>query len=400
MTYQPSPEILEKYADVLVNCALGSGKGIKKGEVVLVQVPECAKPLLIALQKKILQAGGHYLTQFLPDETERQFYELAQEHHLDFFPSKLLKGRVDEMDHSIFIIAETNKKELQGIAPAAIMRKQKAFKPYLEWRNAKENEGKFTWTIALYGTEDAAQEAGMSLEEYWTEIIRACYLDVDNPVEKWKAVFAEVDRVKDALNALEIEKLHIEAEGVDLWIGIGKGRKWLGGTGRNIPSFEVYISPDWRKTEGYIRFDQPLYRYGNLVREVYLAFKQGRVVEATASEGEHVLREMIAQENADKVGEYSLTDVRLSRIQRFMAETLFDENFGGHYGNTHLALGNAYKDSYPSDPSKVSTEEWVALGYNESVVHTDIVSTKNRKVTAHLVSGEQKIIYQNGKFVL
>ena len=400
MVYHPDSKILEKYADVLVRFALNDGNGIKKGDVVLLSVPECAKPILIPLQKAVLKAGGHYITNYLPDETERHYYELAEEHHLDFFPDKLLRGRVDQMDHSISILAEPNKKELEGIDPKKIMRKSKAFKQLKEWRDEKENAGKFTWTLALYGTEAMAKEAGCSIEEYWAQIISACYLDLEDPIAEWRKVFGEVQRVQDTLNSLDIEDLHVEAEGVDLHVGIGKGRKWMGGSGRNIPSFEVFISPDWRKTDGYIEFDQPLYRYGNLIEGVRLEFKNGKVVSASAKSGEQVLKEMIATENADKIGEYSLTDVRLSKINRFMAETLFDENFGGEFGNTHVALGSAYKDSYPGDPSKVTKEEWGNLGYNESVVHTDIVSTRNRKVTATLASGEKKLIYENGKFTI
>lgn len=399
--YQPSKEILERYADVLVNCALNSGKGIKPGEAVLLQVPECAKPMLLALQKEVLKAGGNYITQYIPDGTERQYFELAGDKQLDFFPEKLLRGRVDEMDHSIFIIAEHDKKELEGLDAGRIMRRSKAFKPYMDWRNEKENRGKFTWTLALYGTEDAAKEAGMSLEEYWSEIIRACFLDIENPVEKWKGVLEEVDRVKNELNNLEIDKLHVESQGVDLWIGIGKGRKWMGGTGRNIPSFEVFISPDWRRTEGHIEFDQPLYRYGNKIEGINLEFKNGEIIKAEADKGENVLLEMIkSDEGAKRVGEYSLTDVRLSRISRFMAETLFDENYGGENGNTHIAIGNAYKDSYPGDPSKVIKEEWDKLGYNESAVHTDIISTRNRVVTAYLMNGKEMVIYRDGRFTI
>ena len=401
MHYHPPQELLEKYAAVLVNCALGGGTGMKAGEVVLLQVPECAKPMLVALQKAVLKAGGHYITQFLPDGTERAFFEQANETQLTFFPEVLLKGRIDQIDHSVFIIAEHDKKELEGIVPEKIMCKSKAFKPYMEWREAKENAGQFTWTLALYGTEAAAREAGLSLEAYWDEIIRACYLDDLDPVQRWKDSMAEVIRVRDALNALQIEKVHVEAEGVDLWVQLGAHRIWMGGSGRNIPSFEVFISPDWRGTEGSIAFDQPLYRYGSLVESIRLVFKAGEVVEAIARTGQEVLKAMIASDaGSSRVGEFSLTDIRLSRITKFMATTLFDENFGGEWGNTHIALGNAYKDSYPGDASTISKEQWQTLGYNESAVHTDIVSTRNRIVTAFLPDGTSRIIYRDGRFCL
>jgi aminopeptidase len=203
---------------------------------------------------------------------------------------------------------------------------------------------------------------------------------------------------KDRLDALPIEKLHIEAADTDLWITIGDNRKWLGGSGRNIPSFELFISPDWRGTEGKIQFTEPLYRYGNLIKDAYLEFKDGRVVKATASAGEDILKEMIAVENADKVGEFSLTDRRFSRITKFMGETLFDENVGGENGNTHIAVGAAYRDSYTGDQSNVSEEEWESMGYNNSVVHTDIVATSNRVVTAYLKDGSNRVIYRDGEY--
>jgi aminopeptidase len=110
---------------------------------------------------------------------------------------------------------------------------------------------------------------------------------------------------------------------------------------------------------------------------------------------------MIAQENADKAGEFSLTDKRHSKITRFMATTLYDENRGGAFGNTHIALGNAYKDTFTGDMSTVTEDQWAAMGYNSCPkVHTDIVSTSDRTVMARLRSGEERVIYADGQFLL
>lgn len=398
--YHPAKKILEKYADVLVNFALNSGRGIKKNEVVLLQVPESAKPMLLALNKAVLKAQAHPIIQYIPDGMSREFFNLANQEQVIFFPAKYLKGRIEEIDHSIMIIADTDKHELEGIDPKMIMEKSKASKPYMDWREEKENKGKFTWTLGLYGTKAGADEVGMTEKAYWQEIIKACYLNDVNPVKTWQRISAEVERVKAKLNSLKIEKVRVESKNTDLFIKLGKNRKWMGGSGRNIPSFEIFISPDCRGTEGHINFNQPLYRYGNLIKDIYLEFKAGKVVKAIAKKGEKILKHMIANKNADKVGEFSLTDSRLSRITKFMAETLFDENVGGRYGNTHIALGSAYKDSYPGDPNKVKKSEWVKMGYNESVVHTDIISTEDRVVTAWLRNGEEVVIYKDGKFTI
>jgi len=271
----------------------------------------------------------------------------------------------------------------------------------MQMREKKEQEGKLSWSLCLYGTQSMADEAGLTLEQYWEQIIEACYLREDNPVDKWKQVQQEIENIKEKLDALEIEQLHINGEDVDLHIRIGKHRKWLSGGGKNIPSFEIFTSPDWRGTNGFIHFNQPLYYSGKRIAGVSLRFENGVVVASSATENEDALKEMIAQEHADKVGEFSLTDKRHSRITNFMATTLFDENMGGAFGNTHIALGNAYKDTFPGDMSCVTDVQWAEMGYNSCPkVHTDIISTSNRTVTATLSNGMEKVIYKDGQFMV
>lgn len=396
--YIPSQKTLNNYAHVLVDFALNGGQGIKPGEVVVLQCPESAKPLLKELYQVVLQAKAHAIIQYLPDDMERMFYDNAIDDQLNFFPAKLLKGRVRQADHFISILAETNLHELEGIDPQKIMQKSSAFKPYLDWRNRKENRGKLTWTLGLYPTKAMADEAGLSLHECWNQVIKACYLNHSDPIKKWQTIQKNINRIKRKLNSLPIVSLNIKSTNTDLTIGIDKNRNWLGGDGRNIPSFEIFISPDWRKTEGNISFDMPLYRYGNEIRDIYLEFKAGVVVKSSASKGELVLKKMIATKDANKVGEFSLTDIRMSKITKLMAETLYDENFGGTHGNTHIALGMAYKESYPHNLKKVTKKDWEDMGYNDSVVHTDIISTANRVITATLSDGSIRIIYRDGKF--
>ena len=412
MSYMPSEKILKNYADVLVNFALGGGKGIKKGDVVRVSSSESAKPLYIAVCNTIVDSGGHVISNYGPDDehgdkrrnisVSRHFYEHAQPHQLDFFPKKYLKGLVDEMDHSLFILAEKDPHALRGVDGKKIMRRGLALKPFMDWRHEKEWKNKFTWTIALYGTPAMAKEAGLSEKEYWNQIIKACFLNEKDPIAKWKSVYREIEKYRSRLNALspKIDRLHAVGPDMDLWIKLGEKRNWLAGSGRNIPSFEIFTSPDWRGTNGWIKFNQPLYRYSNKITGIELEFKNGLVVKSKAKTNERLLKEMIATKDANKIGEYSLTDKRHSRITKFMAETLFDENMGGPYGNTHLALGMSYRDTFRGDVSKLTRKQAEALGFNDSSVHTDIISTTRRTVTAHLKNGSTKVIYKDGKFVL
>ena len=83
-----------------------------------------------------------------------------------------------------------------------------------------------------------------------------------------------------------------------------------------------------------------------------------------------------------------------------MAQTLYDENVGGPFGNTHIAVGRSYQDAYAGDIASVKPEEWERLGFNNSSVHTDIVSTTDRVVTAQLRGGGERVIYRDGEFQL
>ncbi len=405
--YTPSKDLLDKYAKVLINFALNSGEGVRPGEVVMVNVPESAKPMYVPLRDAVLAGGGYPLMQFQPDDVDMVgYYEKASDAQITFFPATYYRGIVDQVSHTVSIIAEHDKYELSGVEPSKIMKRSNAFKPYMEWRDEKEAAGKFTWTLGMYGTEAMATDVGMTCEEYWNEIAIACYLDQPDPVKAWQKLFHELETLRTKLNSLEIDSVHVAAKGVDglpdtdLVVGIGENRHWLGGSGRNIPSYELFISPDARRTEGTIGFNEPLYRYGNRISGIWLRFEKGIIVEAHATENEALLKEMIASPNANRIGEFSLTDGAHSRITKPMGETLFDENMGGPQGNTHIAVGNAYKDSFPGDASTITKPEWEAMGYNDSPVHTDIISTAKRTVTATLKDGTKKIIYDNGHFTL
>jgi aminopeptidase len=399
-TYEPSPQIIARYADVLVNFALNSGRGVKKNEVVRIVVPDIAKPLALALQNTVLKAGAHPIMRLLPTGFDKDYFTLANEEQLTFFPRKYHKVQVDLIDHTIGIIADPHPEELAKVNPKKILLARDSKKAIRDWFDAKENAGKFTWTVALWGVPAKAREVGLSLEAYWQQIIKACFLDKAEPIHEWRQVAKLQEKIKAKLNSLPIDWLYFKGKDMDLKINIGQKRLWKGGEGRNIPSFEIFTSPDWRGTKGWIRFNQPLYRYGNIIRDIEMNFERGHVVSAKAKVGDKFLQQMLKSTNADKLGEVSLTDKRTSRITHVMAETLFDENIGGPFGNTHVAIGRAYRDCYLEDPGKLSEAQWQELGYNDSAEHTDMVSTTDRTVTAVMTDGTKKVIYQDGMFVV
>lgn len=396
--YIPSEEYLVKYADLLVNFALWSWQGIVMWDKVLIQIPVSARPLLKYIYTHILQAGGIPQVELIDDNLPEIFFEHAQENQLTRVAQDVLDAKVKTYDHMIRIVSYENKNALQDVDPALLMLRQKQFEFYKKGLVQKENEWNFTWVIALYGTESMAEYVGMTHQEYRDQIIKACYLDYDSPISRWKEIYSHLDLILDHLNSLSIKHLEVKWPDIDLKVWLGKNRKRLAGSGRNMPSFEVFISPDWRETEGWIRFNQPLYRFGKMITGIELKFSGWVVVDSRATQWEELLQEMLAVTGANKLGEFSLTDSRMSRITRFMWETLYDENVWGEFGNTHVAIWNSFHQSYPGDIENVTPEQWSDRWYNESVMHTDLVSTSDRTVIATLMDDSQEVIYQDGKF--
>jgi len=398
--YTPSNTILRKYADVLIKFALNSGNGIKPDDVVYLVTPTASLPLAKAVYTAVLAAGGYPLLNIIDDEFKLLHIENASEKQITFFPDKFYRGLAGTIDHWVRILADDNPMLLKDSDPRKVILMNRSARPFREWLDQKEDKGKFTWTLCLYGTEGMAREAGMPLSDYWSQIKKACFLDDPDPIKTWKSVFKKTKAVLAKINSMPISRLHVEARETDLWITLGQKRRWLGGSGRNIPSFEIFTSPDWRGTNGSVFFDLPLYRYGNIIKDIRLQFKDGVIVKATAAKNEKLLHELIKQKNADRIGEFSLTDTDFSKITKFMADTLFDENFGGRFGNTHLAVGKSYHDTYSGNISSMKEKDFEKLGFNNSVEHTDIIASTDRTVTAVMNDGSEKVIYRRGHFTL
>jgi len=406
-SYTPPEQILEKYAELLVHFGLQTrnGKKLAKGSVIRFTVPEVAKPLYFHLQKSILKAGYNPLGVFIPNNDEqynfdKNFFDHANTHQLQFFADKYYKGLIDQVDGSIAILADTDPHALNAVESKKILARSSALKKVKEWQFKKIDAGKMVWTLALYGTDAGAKEAGMSGKAFWGQIINACYLDHENPVKKWQEINKTVQTTAKKLTAMQIKSVHVVGEDIDLTIGIGKERAWRAGGGNNIPSYEVFTSPNCREVNGWVNFNQPHYRYGKKIEGIKLWFKDGKVIKSEATKNHDLLKSMLKTKGGDHLGEFSLTDARLSRITKSMAEILYDENMGGKYGNTHVALGSAYRDCFTDDPTKVTDKQWEKMGYNDSVVHSDIISTTNRTATATLYDGKEIVIYKDGQFTL
>ncbi len=391
---------IDKYADVLLwGLKTARKERFKKNDIVLVRFDQAAIKLAENLQGKLLDMGVNpVLRQGLTTIMEHTFYEKANKKQLIFvgpWESTLCKN----INGSIFLHAPESLTHLSDIDPKKIGMTAVARKPLREILQKREEKRSYGWTLCVLATEELARQAKLSLKQYAGQIVRACYLDKPDPVKAWKTTFNNAVAVKKWMNSMDVKYYHIESENVDLKITPGKKRKWIGISGHNIPSFELFISPDWRGTEGIYYANQPSFRTGNYVESVRFTFKKGGVVRIRAKKGkEFVVKQLAMDKGASRVGEFSLTDKRFSRINKFMASTLYDENYGGRYGNCHLAVGASYSDTYDGNPARLTKEMKKKLGFNDSALHWDLVNTEKKTVTACLTDGKKVLVYENGMF--
>ncbi len=217
MSYEPSEEIVDRYARLLVDFALGDGDGIKRGDTVRVVGSEETKPLFAEVCRAVWRSGGNVISEMSPAQDERfnlerDFYELADDAQLDHFPEKYRRGLLDEIDHLIYIDGSDYPQAMKDVDPQKMMRRQAAFMPMIAWQQEKEAAGLLHWTIGLWGTAAMAAEAGLTVEQYWDQIIKACFLDDPDPIARWRETLESIHHYRDWLNSLPIERLHLEAE--------------------------------------------------------------------------------------------------------------------------------------------------------------------------------------------
>lgn len=391
---------LDKYSDVLLwGLKKARTKQFKKNDIIVIRYDLVALKLAEIMQAKLLHMGMNPILRFnTTSKMELNFYGIANPTQL-VFQAPGSKELCKKLNGSIFLHAPESLTHLKSIDPRKIGKATVARKPLRDILNKREEVGAFGWTLCMLPTSELAKHAKLSMKKYTNQIIKACYLHKTHPTQEWENIFNNAQSIKKWLNAMRVKTYYIKSKNIDLKITPGERRKWIGISGHNIPSFELFISPDWRGTEGTYYANLPSFRSGNYVKGVRLKFRSGSVIKISSDVGkDFVIKQLSMDKGANKVGEFSLTDKRFSKIDTFMANTLFDENHGGNYGNCHLAVGASYSDTYDGNPAELTKAKKKQLGFNDSALHWDLVNTEKKTVTAHLRSGKKVIIYENGKF--
>lgn len=356
--------MLEKYARLLT----GYSTSVQPGDNVLINVDSGALQMARALTREVLKIGAEPLLRVSYPEFTSDVLELASDGYLDSEPVFAL-NEIRQIDAWIRVSAPENARQLQN---ADKVRLNRFMKRNREVQNIRVNETRWMGTIMPNAA--AAQDAGMSTEEFERFAYAAMFLYEDDPAAAWRKQSAEQERLVERLS--QADEVHIQGPGTDLKLSVS-GRTWVNSAGlRNMPCGEVFTGPIESSAEGVITYDVPSSVSGVEVRNIRLRFEQGRVVEAEAEVGDDLLQAQLASDpGARFLGELGIgTNYQ---IQQPIKSILYDEKIGG---TVHLALGQSYTSTG---------------GTNSSSIHWDMITDLRQGGTIHL---DSELFQQNGQF--
>ncbi len=365
---------LDRLADVLIRYSTR----IKKGDLVSIAADPIAAPLVRATAKAVLLAGGHPFWVPRDERLDDIMYECAGDEQLTYM-SPIDIHRIETIDVQIAFWAERNTRHLSQVDPKRIALREQSRRPWMTRFMQRTATGAMRWVGTQYPTDGAAQDAEMSLAQYEDFVFGAGLLHLPDPVAAWQRVHEKQERVRERLQLCKTVRFRTPPrdghDGTDLTVSVD-GSTWINCAGReNFPDGEVFAGP--QGAEGHVNYTFPAVYRGREVEGVRLAFKGGRVIDASAKRGEDYLISMLDQDEGARVmGEIAVgTNYG---IKRFTKNTLFDEKIGGTF---HAAVGAGYPESGNS---------------NQSGLHWDMVCDLRPGGT---IEADGEVISKDGRFV-
>lgn len=402
--------VLKNYAKLLAK----TGLNVQKGQDVIVTADISQAEFVLLVAEECYRAGARKV---FPEWTHQPLSRMnAEQRSLEqlsrVFPWEEagLKWQARTLPAHLYIMSE-DPDGMRGIDAekyADAMRARSAvIKPYRD-----ERENKDQWCIAAAAGEEWAKKVfpkeksgAAAVERLWKAIISASRAD-GNPMANWAAHNKDLAARCAFLNGLGISSLEYKSgNGTRLRVGLMKESVFAGGEEKtlsgipfnpNIPSEEVYTTPKRGDAEGIVYSTKPLSYQGQVIRNFSIRFENGKAVEAHASQGETVLKKMLAaDEGASYIGECALVpyDSPISRSKTLFYNTLFDENAA-----CHLALGRGF-DNCVRDFEKYSEKELKALGVNDSAIHVDfMIGTDDLDIIGITDTGARVQIFKDGNW--
>lgn len=252
-----------------------------------------------------------------------------------------------------------------------------------------------SWAKDIYGDTDDAYDLLKKA------IFKICMVDIDNPTKEWDNLLNKNMRIIEKLNSLNLEKLHYNNSlGTNLEIYLPNNYLYSSAKDNNIivnmPSYEVFTSPLYNKTEGIVYSSKPLVYNGVLIDKFWIKFKDGKVIDYDAKIGKNVLGEIInTDSNSCYLGEAALVEVDspIDAMNVNFKTTLIDEN-----ASCHLALGAGFNECIKNGLN-MDEDELLENGINVSKQHVDfMIGTKDLSIVGYTKDGKKINIFENGKY--
>ncbi|MFP4637926.1 MAG: aminopeptidase [Spirochaetaceae bacterium] len=289
-----------------------------------------------------------------------------------------------------------------------------AANPTEGWARKVLGEGGSRRTLDVAGGEDVRASGGPDAravsaprEELWEVMRSILRLDAEDPIAAWRDQSLRLKRRAAVLDELGVDGLRFEGPGTELFVGLPAEAVWVGGPAKtpegleflpNLPTEEVFTTPDYRRTEGRVAVTRPVTVMDKVVAGAWFEFEQGRVVRFGAEKNRDVLaRYLEMDEGAPYAGEIALVDAGSPIFQagRVFYNILLDENAA-----CHIALGGSYPGCLRGGDG-LSDEELVSRGANISFVHTDfMIGSEKIQVTARTRNGREMAVLRDGRFVI
>jgi aminopeptidase len=342
---------------------------------VVVNGSALAAPLIKAVYKHVLQAGGLPFVMVALPGMEEVFYHYASEAQLQHVPDPV-KQIFQTYDAYISVSAAENTKDLSAVDPGKVALRNRAQGELFSVFIQRAAAGEMHWVGTLFPTAAYAQDAEMSLSDYEDFVFDACLPDLDDPVGYWRRFQAWQQKIVDWLKGKD--KVHVIGPETDLHLSVA-GRTFINCSGQeNMPDGEVFTGPVEDSVNGHVYFSYPAIYQGREVTGVRLWFENGKVVKATAAKNEDLLISTLDTDpGARTLGEFAIGTNE--GIQRFTRQILFDEKIGGSF---HMAVGAGF----PESGSK-----------NESSVHWDMICDLRQGGEIWV---DDELLYKDGKFVV
>ncbi len=329
---------------------------IVPGDLVGIRYDPMGEPLALALYQEAIRAGGNVQFRTAPEGATEAFFELANDDQLTFpHPAALAYAELTTVD--LGVMAPANTRALAAMDPLRLSRAGVGRKPVQQLFMERQGTGDLRWSLTQFPTQAAAQEAGMSLEQFARFIAQAGMLHLEDPVAFWMKFDRWQQGVVDWLNDGR-NMIWIASPNIDLHLSV-TDRVWVNASGKkNFPDGEVFTGPVETSANGWLQTTFPQNYHGNVVEGIRLEFKDGRVVNATATKGEDFLRATLAEDDgASILGELGIGTH--NGITQPTGAILFDEKMGH---TVHLAVGAGYPDTGNTNESSVHWDMIVELG--------------------------------------